>query len=57
MITIKNLELEINKTRTLIDNRDFTNKNESDLHCNLNLLVSVKRGLEKLELKLKHGLN
>ena len=57
MLTIKNIELEINKTRTLIDNRDFTNKNESDLHCNLNLLVSVKRGLEKLELKLKHGLN
>ena len=57
MITIKKLESDINTTRKLIDKKDYTNLNESELHCNLNLLVSVKKGLEKLELKLKHGLN
>ena len=57
MITIKKLESDINKTRKLIDKKDYTNLNENELHCNLELLTSVKRGLEKLELRLKYGLN
>ena len=57
MITIKKLQSDINKTRKLIDKKDYTNLNEGELHCNLELLTSVKRGLEHLELKLKYGLN
>jgi hypothetical protein len=56
MLTFKRIELEIDKTRTLINDKNFKNLTESELHCNLDLLKSVRNGLKDLELKLEFGL-